>query len=296
MKREAAPVEAPKAKPKTAPAGPTKRPGGLRIDSKAKPKPSPTTGEKRAAEAMFTGHGLEASEQEIADIASLSCDMAAVDIVEVYSPQRFTASDLGLRLTCVSCTLRSLAGCGWFVIRPVSFLTKFEPCSTLALSQCRLLACWPAQPLSRPSHSSPRLMQKVAALPILFLMQLHGSVEVMKCLIHPLLRNLGGNLAPQLPLHGARKAPSANLCGLHQTCTPRANAVRIEVVRAANHSHVQHQGRSISWERSRKSSARCTPRVSPVGRRGICDPSSAIGGAQSCLKIRPPKHWVLACR
>ena len=150
MKQAAAPVEAPKANPKTAP-GPTKRPGELRIESKAKPKPSPVTGEKRAAEipaeeldpravgssvrdmrdmlpegvpetppveyvppkppselrslvkqaayenirasvqAMFTGHGLEASEQEIADIASLSCDMAAVDIAEVYSPQRFTA-------------------------------------------------------------------------------------------------------------------------------------------------------------------------------------------------------------
>ena len=40
---------------------------------------------------MFTGYGLEASEKEIADIASLSRDMAAVDIAEVYSPQRFTA-------------------------------------------------------------------------------------------------------------------------------------------------------------------------------------------------------------
>ena len=46
---------------------------------------------KASVQAMFTGYGLEASETEIADIASLSCDMAAVDIAEVYSPQRFTA-------------------------------------------------------------------------------------------------------------------------------------------------------------------------------------------------------------
>ena len=40
---------------------------------------------------QLTGHGLEASEKEIADTASLSCNMAAADIAEVYSPQRFTA-------------------------------------------------------------------------------------------------------------------------------------------------------------------------------------------------------------
>ena len=46
VKREAAL----KAKPKTAPAGPSKRPGELRIESKAEPKPTPVTGEKRPAE------------------------------------------------------------------------------------------------------------------------------------------------------------------------------------------------------------------------------------------------------
>ena len=50
MKWEAAPEAAPKAKPKVAPAGPSKRPGELRIESKAKPKPTPATGAKRPAE------------------------------------------------------------------------------------------------------------------------------------------------------------------------------------------------------------------------------------------------------
>ena len=62
---------------------------------------------RASVQAMFMGHGLEASEQENADIASLSCDMAAIDIAKVYSPQRFTAEAERFKLrpgfaTCVS--------------------------------------------------------------------------------------------------------------------------------------------------------------------------------------------------
>ena len=45
---------------------------------------------RRACKPCSQDMGLK-REKEIADIASLSCDMAAVDIAEVYSPQSFTA-------------------------------------------------------------------------------------------------------------------------------------------------------------------------------------------------------------
>ena len=46
---------------------------------------------KTLAEETYKRNGIEISFQEIADIASLSCEMAATDIAEVYSPKRFTA-------------------------------------------------------------------------------------------------------------------------------------------------------------------------------------------------------------
>ena len=42
-------------------------------------------------EVTYKKNGIEISSQEIADIASLSCEMAATDIAEVYSPKRFPA-------------------------------------------------------------------------------------------------------------------------------------------------------------------------------------------------------------
>ena len=46
---------------------------------------------KTLVEETYKKNGIEISSQEIADIASLSCQMAATDIAEVYSPKRFTA-------------------------------------------------------------------------------------------------------------------------------------------------------------------------------------------------------------
>ena len=46
---------------------------------------------KTLAEETYKKNGIEILFQEIADIASLSCEMAATDIAEVYSPKRFTA-------------------------------------------------------------------------------------------------------------------------------------------------------------------------------------------------------------
>ena len=46
---------------------------------------------KTLVEETYKKNGIETSSQEIADIASLSCEMAATDIAEVYSPKRFTA-------------------------------------------------------------------------------------------------------------------------------------------------------------------------------------------------------------
>ena len=46
---------------------------------------------KTLVELTYKKKGIEISYQEIADIASLSCQMAATDIAEVYSPKRFTA-------------------------------------------------------------------------------------------------------------------------------------------------------------------------------------------------------------
>jgi hypothetical protein len=46
---------------------------------------------KTLVEKTYKKNGIEISSQEIADIASLSCEMAATDIAEVYSPKRFTA-------------------------------------------------------------------------------------------------------------------------------------------------------------------------------------------------------------
>ena len=46
---------------------------------------------KTLVEETYKKNGIEISSQEIADIASLSSEMAATDIAEVYSPKRFTA-------------------------------------------------------------------------------------------------------------------------------------------------------------------------------------------------------------
>ena len=46
---------------------------------------------KTLVEETYKKNGIEILSQEIADIASLSCEMAATDIAEVYSPKRFTA-------------------------------------------------------------------------------------------------------------------------------------------------------------------------------------------------------------
>ena len=46
---------------------------------------------KTLVEETYKKNGIEISSQEITDIASLSCEMAATDIAEVYSPKRFTA-------------------------------------------------------------------------------------------------------------------------------------------------------------------------------------------------------------
>ena len=46
---------------------------------------------KTLVQETYKRNGVEISAQEVADISSLSCEMAAVDIAEVYSPKRFTA-------------------------------------------------------------------------------------------------------------------------------------------------------------------------------------------------------------
>ena len=46
---------------------------------------------KTLMEETYKKNGIEISSQEIADIASLSCEMAATDMAEVYPPKRFTA-------------------------------------------------------------------------------------------------------------------------------------------------------------------------------------------------------------
>ena len=46
---------------------------------------------KTLVQETYKKNGVEISAQEVADISSLSCEMAAVDIAEVYSPKRFTA-------------------------------------------------------------------------------------------------------------------------------------------------------------------------------------------------------------
>jgi hypothetical protein len=129
---------------------PSKRPGALTIGSGpplAKPKPSPTQGEKRPAETavetlreteadgllasqpgtlpegaqMETGaltkqkkvfktlikrqvldtyelRGLTINEEDADNIAELSCQMCAVDVMEIYSPKRFTEAATRYRL------------------------------------------------------------------------------------------------------------------------------------------------------------------------------------------------------
>ena len=46
---------------------------------------------KILVEETYKRNNIEITEKEVSDIASLSCEMAATDIAEVYSPKRFTA-------------------------------------------------------------------------------------------------------------------------------------------------------------------------------------------------------------
>ena len=46
---------------------------------------------KALVEETYKRNNIEITEKEVSDIASLSCEMAATDIAEVYSPKRFTA-------------------------------------------------------------------------------------------------------------------------------------------------------------------------------------------------------------
>eukprot|EP00435_Cladocopium_sp_Y103_P007713 s12_g2.t1 len=46
---------------------------------------------KSSVEETYKKNNIEITAQEISDIASLSCEMAATDIAEIYSPKRFTA-------------------------------------------------------------------------------------------------------------------------------------------------------------------------------------------------------------
>ena len=53
----------------------------------------------RWLEGCYRDKKVDATEQELRNIASLQLELAAVDIIEIYSPQRFTtgALKLGLR-------------------------------------------------------------------------------------------------------------------------------------------------------------------------------------------------------
>ena len=46
---------------------------------------------KKIIQGTYEANGIEITEQEIGDIAHLSMQMSAVDVMEVYSPKRFTA-------------------------------------------------------------------------------------------------------------------------------------------------------------------------------------------------------------
>ena len=46
---------------------------------------------KKIIQGTYEANGIEISEQEIGDIAHLSMQMSAVDVMEIYSPKRFTA-------------------------------------------------------------------------------------------------------------------------------------------------------------------------------------------------------------
>ena len=46
---------------------------------------------RKIIQGTYEANGIEITEQEIMDIARLSMQMSAVDIVEIYSPKRFTA-------------------------------------------------------------------------------------------------------------------------------------------------------------------------------------------------------------
>ena len=46
---------------------------------------------KTLVEETYKRNNIEITEKEVAEIASLSCEMVATDIAEVYSPKRFTA-------------------------------------------------------------------------------------------------------------------------------------------------------------------------------------------------------------
>ena len=46
---------------------------------------------KKIIQGTYEANGIEITEQEIMDIAHLSMQMSAVDVMEIYSPKRFTA-------------------------------------------------------------------------------------------------------------------------------------------------------------------------------------------------------------